>query len=85
MSTQSLSCPACRFLLSSVMQRTLRCLRLNLSEVKSESFALQKGKLPVFFVYFTPLPDVSLVGPALILEQLTIFTLGAIVCAETRS
>lgn len=69
MNTPSLLCAAGRFLLSSVMLRTLRCSRLNSSEGKSESFAPQKGKQPDF----TTLPGVCLFGPALILE-LTVFT-----------
>lgn len=52
-------CLTGRFLPLSVMPRTLRCLRLSSSKVKSESFAPQKGKLkhspPFFYSHFTHL------------------------------
>lgn len=51
--THRFFCPTGRFLPSSVMQRTLRCLQLNSSEVKSESFAPQRGKLIHTCLFFS--------------------------------
>lgn len=83
-------CLTGRFLPLSVMPRTLRCLLLSSSEVKSESFAPQKGKLkhtppppPTFF--FTALLRICLVFTVFTLSACVWVCVCACTCAETRS
>lgn len=89
--THRFLCPTDRFLPSSVMQRTLRCLQLSSSEVKSESLAPQKGKqihthkfffiLLFFFVFYSFY--LFAYSDRLSFEQLTVFTLSFRVCRDS--